>query len=237
MTNCLTQAHFLVTGSSVNLITAATDGYFTFWDLTSTLLPFYTITESILEAKDTFARSVTAPADDITCEGRYQIHANSIKGMELAPLSDTAAVIVAGSDDNSLSVSLLQTFSSNTGTNADVATVSIPDAHAAAVTTVKILSQEQISDAASNTETTKFILATSGNDHRVKLWSVVVDTTQPGTQGINVEFLLDRYSAVADVSSLGLLRDQSSESKPRSHSGQAQLVVCGVGMEMFDVTS
>ncbi|KAJ5340608.1 hypothetical protein N7541_009732 [Penicillium brevicompactum] len=237
MTNCLTQAHFLVTGSSVNLITAATDGYFTFWDLTSTLLPFYTITESILEAKDTFARSVTAPADHITCEGRYQIHANSIKGMELAPLSDTAAVIVAGGDDNSLSVSLLQTFSSNTGTNADVATVSIPDAHAAAVTTVKILSQEQISDAASNTETTKFILATSGNDHRVKLWSVVVDTTQPGTQGINVEFLLDRYSAVADVSSLGLLRDQSSESKPGSHSGQAQLVVCGVGMEMFDVTS
>ncbi|CAG8033645.1 unnamed protein product [Penicillium olsonii] len=239
MTNCLTQAHFLVTGSSVNLITAATDGFFTLWDITATLESFYTMTDSVLEAKHAFNGS-SAPADDITCEGRYQIHSNSIKGMELVPLSETATAIVAGGDDNSISVSLLHTSSTTTDPRANVATVSIPDAHAAAVTTVKVLSQHNIPDTSSNTASTKITVATSGNDHRVKIWSIVVDPAQPGTQGISVEFLLDRYSAVADVSSLGLVRkhgsvNSSDSDVPGSQNSQAQLVVCGVGMEMFGV--
>ncbi|CAG8140062.1 unnamed protein product [Penicillium salamii] len=242
MTNCLTQAHFLVTGSSVNLITAATDGFFTLWDLTKTLESFYIITDSLLKAKNTFDGS-SAPADDITCEGRYQIHSNSIKGMELVSLSSTATVIIAGGDDNSFSVSLLRASSATTGASADVATVSIPDAHAAAVTTVKVLSQQIIRDAASNEESTKITVASSGNDHRVKIWSVVVDATQPGTQGINVKFVLDRYSAVADISSLGLVNNKQCSGTSADHdvaesqTSQAQLVVCGVGMEMFGVNS
>ncbi|KAJ6187205.1 hypothetical protein N7519_002113 [Penicillium mononematosum] len=125
MTNCLTQAHFLISTSSVCLITAATDGYFTLWDLTSTLEPFYTITQSTLKTKHSFDGSSISP-ENITCESRYQIHSNSIKGMELVPISDTATVVVAGGDDNSLSVSLLRTHPSDTGSNAQVATVSHP---------------------------------------------------------------------------------------------------------------
>ncbi|KAJ5774231.1 hypothetical protein N7457_009127 [Penicillium paradoxum] len=240
MTNCLTQAHFLVTSSSVSLITAATDGYFTLWDLTSTLEPFYTISESTLKAKIAFDSSSISP-ENITCESRYQIHSNSIKGMELVPISDTATVVVAGSDDNSLSVSLLRTHPSDSGTNADVATVSIPDAHAAAITTVKILSQQISREVTSNTQTISITVASSGNDHRVKLWSITVDPTQPGTQGIIVEFLLDRYSSVADISSLGLVRAPGSGIPAERHMSalytKAQLVVCGVGMEMFSVRS
>jgi WD40 repeat protein len=238
MTNCLTQAHFLVTKSSVNLITAATDGYFTLWDLTRTLEPFYTITESKFEAKHIFDNSFISVAD-ITCEGRYQIHSNSIKGMELVSLSETSTLIVAGSDDNSLSISLLQTPPSEA---AHVATISIPDAHAAAVTTVKILGQEQCHDAFSNTESTKITAVSSGNDHRVKIWSILVDPTQSGTQGITVQFLLDRYSAVADISSLGLIHTPGSDSSaeadlPGLKKSESQLVVCGVGMELFNVKS
>jgi hypothetical protein len=238
MTNCLTQAHFLVTKSSVNLITAATDGYFTLWDLTSTLEPFYTITESTLEAKHAFDNS-SISVNDITCEARYQIHANSIKGMELVSLSETSAVIVAGSDDNSLSVSLLRTPPSEV---AHVATISIPDAHAAAVTTVKILGKQQCRDFVSNTQSTKITAVSSGNDHRVKIWSIIVDPTQPGTQGITVQFLLDRYSAVADISSLGLVQTPGSDisadnDAPGSQKSESQLVVCGVGIELFKVKS
>ncbi|CAG8898127.1 unnamed protein product [Penicillium egyptiacum] len=241
MTNCLTQAHFLITSSSVSLITAATDGYFTLWDLTSTLEPFYTITQSTLKAKHPFEGSSISP-ENITCESRYQIHSNSIKGMELGPISDTATVVVAGGDDNSLSVSLLRTHPSGTGTNAQVATVSIPDAHAAAVTTVKVLNQQIARDITSNTESIKFTMASSGNDHRVKIWSVAVDPTQPGTQGITVRFLLDTYSSVADISSLGLVHGPGNgllaESQmPESEINQSRLVVCGVGMEMFAAES
>ncbi|OQE30235.1 hypothetical protein PENFLA_c003G10713 [Penicillium flavigenum] len=241
MTNCLTQAQFLVSSSSVSLITAATDGYFTLWDLTSTLEPFYTITQSTLKANCPFKGSTISP-ENITCESRYQIHSNSIKGMELVPISDTATVIVAGGDDNSLSVSLLKTHPSDTGSNAQVATVSIPDAHAASVTTVKVLNQQISRDVTSNTESIKFTVASSGNDHRVKIWSIAVDPTQPGTQGIIVGFLLDTYSSVADISSLGIVHGPRyglpAESQvPGSEINQSRLVVCGEGMEMFAAES
>ncbi|KAI2681468.1 hypothetical protein DTO012A7_2823 [Penicillium roqueforti] len=237
MTNCLTQAHFLVTSSSVSLITAATDGYFTLWDLTSTLEPFYTITQSILKAKHPFEGSSISP-ENIKCESRYQIHSNSIKGMELVPISDTATVIVAGGDDNSLSVSLLRTNPSDTGTNAQVATVSIPDAHAAAVTTVKVLNQQISRDITSNTDTIQITVASSGNDHRIKIWSIAVDPTQPDTKGIIVRFLLDTYSSVADISSMGLVRGPRNGLPTENHaSSQLRLVICGVGMEMFAAES
>lgn len=241
MTNCLTQAHFLVTSSSVSLITAATDGHFTLWDLTSTLEPFYTITKSALKAKQTFDGSSISP-ENITCESRYQIHSNSIKGMELVPISDTATVVVAGGDDNSLSVSLLRTHPSNTGTNAHVATVSIPDAHAAAATTVKVLNQQISRDVTSNTESIKITVASSGNDYRVKIWLITVDPAQPGTEGIIVRFLRDTYSSVADIASLGLVHGPGNslpaESQvPGSEIQQSRLVVCGVGIEMFAAES
>lgn len=241
MTNCLTQAHFLVMSSSVSLITAATDGHFTLWDLTSTLEPFYTIRNSALKAKQTFDGSSISP-ENITCESRYQIHSNSIKGMELVPISDTATVVVAGGDDNSLSVSLLRTNLSNTGTTAQVATVSIPDAHAAAVTTVKVLNQQLSRNVTSNTESIKITVASSGNDYRVKIWSISVDPAQAGTEGIIVGFLRDTYSSVADIASLGLVHGPGNSlpaqsQVPRSEIQQSRLVVCGVGIEMFAAES
>jgi hypothetical protein len=222
----------------VSLISAATDGHFTFWDLTSTLDPFYTITNSTLKAKKPFDGSSFSP-ENITCESRYLIHSNSIKSLELIPISDTNTVIVAGGDDNSISVSLLTT-PSDPNLSAQVTTVSISDAHAAAVTAVKVLSQQMSRDVVSNTESAKITVASSGNDHRVKIWSITVDPKQLGTRGITVEFLLDRYSSVADVSSLGLIhgsgRDLSAETDVSSlKENQPKIVVGGVGMEMFGI--
>jgi hypothetical protein len=222
----------------VSLISAATDGHFTFWDLTSTLDPFYTITNSTLKAKKPFDGSSFSP-ENITCESRYLIHSNSIKSLELIPISDTNTVIVAGGDDNCISVSLLTT-PSDPNLSAQVTTVSISDAHAAAVTAVKVLSQQVSRDVVSNTESAKITVASSGNDHRVKIWSITVDPKQLGTRGITVEFLLDRYSSVADVSSLGLIhgsgRDLSAETDVSSlKENQPKIVVGGVGMEMFGI--
>jgi hypothetical protein len=38
--------------------------------------------------------------------------------------------------------------------------------------------------------------------------------------------IADRYSSVADISSLGLIREESGETK---------LLICGVGMEMMGI--
>ncbi|KAJ5748611.1 uncharacterized protein N7511_010307 [Penicillium nucicola] len=236
-TNCLTQAHFLVKNLSVSLITAATDGHFTLWDLTSILEPFYTITNASLKAKKPLDGSSFSP-ENIACENRYQIHSNSIKSLELVPISETTTLIVAGGDDNSISVSRLMT-TPDSSVSAQVATVSIPDAHAAAVTAVKVLSSHVSQDIASNTGFTSITVASSGNDHRIKIWLITLDPTQLGTQGIKVEFLLNRYSSVADVSSLGLIHgsehDVSAETDDIGLTEKPKLVVGGVGMEMFGV--
>ncbi|OKP14782.1 Regulator of Ty1 transposition protein 10 [Penicillium subrubescens] len=233
MTNCLTQTKLWVKDSSVNLITAATDGYFTLWDLTDTLESFYDISSSILKAKRSFEGSSIIP-EDIACESRYRVHSNSTKAMELVPLSDTAAVIVTASDDCSINVSLLRTRSADPdadeiGVNACVSTVSIPDAHAASVTALKILRQE-VSATASGLPVSRLTFVTSGNDHRLKLWSITVDPTKQGTEGMIVEFLLDRYSAVADIASLGFLPELDSQSGKT----QGKLLVGGAGMEMLE---
>jgi WD40 repeat protein len=241
MTNCLTQTKIWVKDSSVSLITAATDGYFTLWDLTDTLESFYNISSSNLKAKRSFEGSSTIP-EDIACESRYQVHSNGIKAMELVPLSDTAALIVTASDDCSITVSLLRTQSRGSnadeiGVNAHVSTVSVPDAHAASVTAMKILRQEEVPAPASGSQVSRLTFVTSGNDHRLKLWSITVDPTKEGTEGIIVQFLLDRYSAVADIASLGFLPDLGSQSRSDISPGgetQGRLLVGGAGMEMLE---
>ncbi|KAJ5095839.1 hypothetical protein NUU61_005195 [Penicillium alfredii] len=240
MTNCLTQAHFLMRDSSVSLITAATDGYFTLWDLTRTLEPFYTISQSTLRLKQPLTSS-SLDAEKITCESRYQIHSNSVKSMELVPLSERATVVIAGGDDNSLSVSLLKTASTNANPTTHVATISVPDAHTASVTSIKVLGHQQ-AQASSSPEATVITVASSGNDHRVKIWSVTVDPAHIASQAINVEFMVDRYSSVADISSLGLLRrsrDDPAVSVQASAPSETQstLLVCGVGMEILGINS
>jgi hypothetical protein len=222
MTNCLTQGQFWVRDSKVSLITAATDGFFTLWDLTTILEPIYTISLSALTIKASLGSSPISP-EEISCESRYQIHSNSIKAMELVPISENASVIIAGGDDNSISVSLLKTDSDG---STQMTTVSIPDAHTAATSTLKLLRRETSSIAGSDTEITTITVASSSNDHRVKIWSIAVDPTQDDAHSLRVNFLLDRYSAVADLSSLALIKTSEND---------GTLLVGGVGIEMFQI--
>ncbi|OJJ46921.1 hypothetical protein ASPZODRAFT_131831 [Penicilliopsis zonata CBS 506.65] len=209
MTNCLTQAQFVVKESSISLITAATDGYITVWNLTPVLQPFYTVSSGSVGLKRPLVTDEITP-QAMTCENRYQIHSNSIKALELVHLSESQSLVVTGGDDNSVSVSLWDIF------ELSVATVTIADAHAASVTAIKVLNHTQEADGMTH----RLVIASSGNDHRVKVWSVSVGPLQNGPQRIGIKSLLDEYSSVADISSLDVLRDN-------------QLLVCGVGMELF----
>lgn len=74
--------------------------------------------------------------------------------------------------------------------------------------------------------TMQAVIATSGNDHRVKIWCAEVDVEKKGANAVQVQMIADRYSSVADISSLGLICEESGETK---------LLVCGVGMEMMGI--
>ena len=236
MSNCLTQACFIKKQSSMGLITTSTDGHFTFWNLTSVLEPFYASSSpSTLTIKQplTATATTTTPAV-ISCESRYQIHSNSIKSLELAHVSETTSLVIAGGDDNALTLSLLDVLVSHpdsdslpeSNVHVQVHTVSIPDAHAASVTTVKIVEQSGPHVNANGNAVTDLVVASSGNDHRVKIWSVRVDNTKSGPDAINIQNLIDHYSPVADISSLDVIQGADRELK---------LLVCGVGMELVRV--
>lgn len=135
--NCLTQVQFLVEGSSLGLITASTDGHFTLWHLDPVLEPYYSISASTLRLKQPLETLSISPPN-IACENRYQIHSNSIKSMEMARVSAKTLLIVAGGDDNALTLSLLSVDFADADAGSHVCTITIPDAHVASVTTVKI---------------------------------------------------------------------------------------------------
>ncbi|RAL11339.1 tRNA (34-2'-O)-methyltransferase regulator RTT10 [Aspergillus homomorphus CBS 101889] len=217
MSNCLTQARLILKGSTLSLITAATDGYFTLWNLTPVLERFYTIASPLIPTQP--IRGASIIPETITCENRYQIHWNSVKSMDLADLSDTLALIVAGGDDNAVTATLLDT----TGAGDATSTVTIPDAHAACVTTVRIL--KHLPDQGNGVS--RFAVASSGNDHQVKIWWIDVDASRHGPERIQIGQALERYSCVADISSLDIIHDGQSD--------HAKLVVCGAGMEMLEL--
>ena len=222
MTNCLTQARFLVKDSSVGLITAATDGYFTMWDLTNTLGPFYAISASQLKLKKSLQETEISP-ENIVCENRFQITSNSIKAMELVQISENVDLLLAGSDDNSVTVSLLRTSPTNGDRTAQVVTVSIPDAHTASVTALQVISHRKTRHTDTGAEVTSLTAVTSGNDHRIKTWSITIDPAQSGTKGVDIDLQSDRYSPVADISSLGILQNPT----------ESRLLVGGVGLELL----
>ncbi|RHZ62125.1 tRNA (34-2'-O)-methyltransferase regulator RTT10 [Aspergillus thermomutatus] len=218
--NCLTQVRFLVEGSSIGLITASTDGHFTLWHLNPVLEPYYTISTSTLRLKQPVATLSISPPK-IACENRYQIHSNSIKSLEMARISAKTSLVLAGGDDNALTLTLLSVDFTDADAGNHVCTITIPDAHAASITTIKILEQRQ-SDSQGKAQ---IIFASSGNDHRVKVWWAEVNATQSGAEAIQVGNLVDQYSAVADISSLDLIHDESG----------TRLLVCGVGMELLSM--
>lgn len=228
MSNCLTQAQFVQKDSFMGLITASTDGHFTFWNLTPILSPFYTITASNLSLKQPIEPTTTTPIN-ITCESRYQIHSNSIKSLELVHVSATTSLVIAGGDDNAVTLSLLNTSFTDVEASARVYTVTIPDAHAASVTTVKVISQRKSQSNAEGHTMVDLTVASSGNDHRVKVWSVKLDTAKEGVEAISARNVVNHYSPVADIAALDVIRGDANVD---GSEGEVKLLVCGVGMEM-----
>lgn len=212
--------HFIEVGSTRFLLTGATDGYVAFWPL-----PEFAMLTS--RARDTLA-----VPEAVKWSIHHSIHASSIKSLETIRLSATCQLVVGGGDDNALSVTTfrLPTTTSTTTTEPVITTIAVPNAHASAITALKILDCCHSSPTGSRDEQDSVTveIASSGNDQRVKLWRVTIDSTKTVSQTINIALLVNRYCAVADIAAMEVMEMPGADGTM-----DRVLVVAGVGMELL----
>ncbi|KAK1814180.1 WD repeat-containing protein 6 [Friedmanniomyces endolithicus] len=154
-----------------------------------------------------------AAAHELRWTHRHKIHQNAILSVATISLPDDSTLVITGGDDNAIGITRLTTAGY-------VHTLLIPRAHAAAVTGLAVLEFDP-SDRS-------FTLASAGIDQRVKLWRVTVDAELSGVDGIEMECLESRFTAVADVASVASYRLAD---------GKAGVLVAGVGMDLWEVKS
>jgi hypothetical protein len=148
-------------------------------------------------------------------------------------ISQDTSLIISGGDDNGLSVSIF-TIPSPAGVRraADFATISLPDAHASAINDIAII-RAKVSRQA-EPRLLEVVAASSGNDQRLKIWSIQVDISDQDIEAGDVRVLLkeDVYTPVADLNCMaGFTTSRSAV----ADEAEWRLVLGGVGMEMWSV--
>jgi WD40 repeat protein len=180
----------------VNVITGSTDGIVAVW-------------------KPTAANGHGEDEDGYRIVLTTHTHENSVMSLEVALVSAERYHVYTGGDDNALSIhSLTVNLSDAEAESAagsqgvkveEFACARVRDAHAAAITGVKVLRRDG----------TYTFLATVSNDQRLKIWRV--EASQPP----RVALLYNSYSALADPGGLEIIDN-------------GNLMVAGVGMEIWD---
>lgn len=187
-------------------MTAATDGHLAFWKESST------------------NDSDNDGPKELACLGTRVLHQSAIKSLSTCSLNNDTSLIVTGGDDNGLGISLITVTESN---EIKCERLITPRAHAAAVTATDILNC-----ISSDTKPLCFqiLIATASNDQRIKLWRIDIDLGKEGVEGIDVKRVANGYTSVADVSSMAL-----HPADPGSESLATRILICGVGMELWNV--
>lgn len=158
---CLTQAIFLRHNQEDRqIISAGTNGY-----INRSVLPFST------------GQPHSSPKQTRL---QPQMHQNCVKALQIIRISSKNHLAISGGDDNAISLAIFQSSPVNpdpgfaqdeqwsAGIQDHLYILRIPSAHAAAVTAITILEVKRRSD------WFQAIFASTGNDQRVKVWSLAV---------------------------------------------------------------
>lgn len=140
----------------------------------------------------------------------HQVHQSSILSMDVVQLSSKHWLAASGGDDNAFAVSLL-TKSVGTATTTGFQTVRVDDAHAAALTTLKIFCIR------ADEKVWTCCVVTAGNDQRVQAWRIIVPRGFSDVQSIEITRLWAVWTAVADISCVDVAGEE--------------LLVTGVGID------
>lgn len=206
--------------SSLHLHTASTDGHVVTWDLSALL-------SSLLSFKDgrlllhSSVYSITGP-ERMGWQLRYRAHQSSVKSMVTLQLTKSDFVTITGGDDNSLAIALVSLRAGHPSEAPTSSILLIPHAHASAITALAISQRK----AASEGMRLEFHILSSGNDQRLKLWSVRIDLSKPGVEGIEISKAASVHSGVADISSMDIVEDGD---------GSHKVLLCGEGMEVWTI--
>ena len=204
--NCLTQARFLgpIQGNDLYMCTASTNGGVDLW---------------LLGTKQSRHNAPLTYEEAPQCKRSLVNHASSVKCLDVLDLSATESLIVSGGDGGSVAFTYMR-YSQQASQNLLVECTStiIRHYHASAVTGLKCMRVKGHAEAG-------LLLATVGNDQRVKLSEVRLQKGTDGSSDIGYVSLADAYTNVGDAAALEQFDDE----------GGRWLVVAGIGTETWRV--
>lgn len=174
---------------------------------------------------------------------RFKIHQNCIKCLSTVQLSEYEVLLATAGDDGAVAFSrmslakkaakevssqALDSFSDSQQqtlhwSSVVTSTLQIPKAHASAVTALQLVDSR--SKGPDSPQQYRFV--TSGNDQRLKTWLLTIDIDKPGVEGFAVSKERNEETAIADVSSIDLVKDDET--------GKREVVVAGIGLEVWSM--
>ncbi|MCJ1287952.1 hypothetical protein MMC26_007305 [Xylographa opegraphella] len=219
---CLTQVHFLRLGEKSYLLTAATDGYITFWPIADLRARW--------ESRNSLPkRSLGQDAEDFDSDLKWNcqhhIHQSSIKCLTIHRLSDSEVIVATGGDDNALAFTHISM-------NVELpdlpvcSTLLLTRAHASTITGIQCLGPELDSD--QSDEKISWTFATVSNDQRLKSWILTIDSRKPRAEWLSVRKGANLHSSIADASCM--------EISPGVRGGK-KIMVAGIGVETWNIAN
>ena len=161
-----------------------------------------------------------------------RIHENGVACIIHRSLNPSTALVASGGDDGTLALTLIDARGNPSSETRKyslpvaTSTVRLPGAHAASLSALMFVSREQIIVPSSNDQLSIYALS-SGNDQRLKLWKIDVDSTRRGAEEINVACIIDVFTPVADVSSLAIVKERSNSN--------TSIVIAGTGLDIWNI--
>ena len=134
---------------------------------------------------------------------------------------------MTASDDQAIGLTRL-TFPTSLVSELTCATMVIPNAHTSAVTAIACLDREGKTSNNDEEVTAVYKFASTGNDQRLKTWSIAIDSSKDGFGTARLKKVSDVHSTVADASALEAFVERK---------GRQRIVVVGVGMESWSVST
>ena len=205
--NCLTQIAAIELDSIRYLLIAATDGHIALWPVPDNLVSF--------EA-----------SRDLHPLLRHQIHQSCIKVLSTLQIDPSIVLVATGGDDNALGLTLL-TVSSGAADNSNSRvpqpeTLLIPKAHAASVTALQWLKDE---DGKDKGEGRLVRLLSASNDQVMKTWEVRFGDLCHGVKDLEVKKGKEYQTEVADVACMEVMRAGE----------ERRVALAGVGLETWRI--
>ena len=205
--NCLTQARFLgpIQGDDLRVCTASTNGGVDLW----LLGPKRFLHDEPLVTEETRQRKRTLIN-----------HAGSVKCSDFLHLSPTESLMISGGDGGSIAFTYMR-YSQQASQSIlpDCTSSMIRHYHASAITGLQCIYLKQ-----GHTEAT-ILVASVGNDQRLKLGKVRIYKRTDGPPEIGYVTLADVYTNVGDAAALEQFDDEDGR----------WLVVSGIGIETWRV--